>query len=316
MSMDETMNTSAAEASETMGADSGSNDYWPDDVSDIIAAVGGTDDEDGAYDTAESTEAAETEDAEAESKDGDGENAPEKADAEGTGNEEPAAEQTPETFTLKHLDNTYEVNREQVTTLAQKGLDHDRLRGKLDEAKAEYDELKSWLETVSGGQKLEDFRDMVDARRIAQQEGIDEKTALARVKIDRERRALEAEKSRAQNERQRNVDANAENERRRADVAAFVKAFPDVAAKSQTDKNAIPAEVWDKVNKGETLVNAYTAYKAKQDSEAKDKRIAELEAALEAEKQTKKNAARSTGSQKSAGGDPPYDPIAAGWDSV
>ena len=86
--------------------------------------------------------------------------------------------------------------------------------------------------------------------------------------------------------------------------------------KKRSDWRDGAAEVWEAVNKGETLVNAYTAYAAKKDAEAKDKRIKELESALEAEKQAKKNAARSTGSQKSDGGETPYDPIAAGWNSV
>jgi hypothetical protein len=67
--------------------------------------------------------------------------------------------------------------------------------------------------------------------------------------------------------------------------------YPDVKP------DGIPQEVWDEVNKGQTLINAYRAYENKQ-----------LKAKLEKEKaeakrrtQEEKNKARSTGSQSSAG---------------
>ncbi len=39
-----------------------------------------------------------------------------------------------ESFTLKHLDEVKNVSREEVITLAQKGLDYDRIRTRLDQA--------------------------------------------------------------------------------------------------------------------------------------------------------------------------------------
>ena len=43
---------------------------------------------------------------------------------------EPKADQ----FTLKHLDEVKVVGRDEVVSLAQKGMDYDRIRGKLNEA--------------------------------------------------------------------------------------------------------------------------------------------------------------------------------------
>lgn len=318
--MEENTTMSMGEAAETTGAETSADSYWPEDIDDIISEANATvEDADDGESDGETTEAAQTEDAEGEAD----------ADAEGNTSDE----QEPDKFVLKHLDDTHEVNRDEVIALAQKGLDYDRIRerltaadtelnelrskrAELDATAAELNELKNWLVDVAGGMNLTDFRDSVDARRLAARENIDEKTALGRVKLARERKELEAERQRTAGDNARQAQMNAEHERRRADVVAFVKAFPDVANKAQTDKNAIPAEVWEAVNKGETLVNAYTTYAAKKDAEAKDKRIKELESALEAEKQAKKNAARSTGSQKSDGGEPAYDPIAAGWNSV
>ena len=318
--MEENTTMSMGEATETTGAATSADSYWPEDIDDIISEANATvEDADDGESDGETTEAAQTEDAEGETD----------TDAEG----DTSDEQEPDKFVLKHLGDTHEVNRDEVIALAQKGLDYDRIRerltaadtelnelrskrAELDATAAELNELKNWLVDVAGGMNLTDFRDSVDARRLAARENIDEKTALGRVKLARERKELEAERQRTAGDNARQAQMNAEHERRRADVAAFVKAFPDVANKAQTDKDAIPAEVWEAVNKGETLVNAYTTYAAKKDAEAKDKRIKELESALEAEKQAKKNAARSTGSQKSDGGEPAYDPIAAGWNSV
>ena len=318
--MEENTTMSMGEATETTGAETSADSYWPEDIDDIISEANATveDTDDGESD-GETAEAAQTKDAEGEAD----------TDAEG----DTSDKQEPDKFVLKHLDDTHEVNRDEVIALAQKGLDYDRIRerlaaadtelaelrnkrAELDTATAELDELKNWLVDVAGGMNLADFRDTVDARRLAARENIDEKTALGRVKLARERKALEAERQRIAGDNDRQAKANAEHERQRADVAAFVKAFPDVANRAASDKTVIPAEVWEAVNKGETLVNAYTAYAAKKDAEAKDKRIKELESALETEKQAKKNAARSTGSQKSDGGEAPYDPIAAGWNSV
>ena len=318
--MEENTTMSMGEAAETTGAETSADSHWPEDIDDIISEANATvEDADDGENDGETTEAAQTQDAEGETD----------TDAEG----DTSDEQEPDKFVLKHLDDTHEVNRDEVIALAQKGLDYDRIRerltaadtelnelrskrAELDATAAELNELKNWLVDVAGGMNLTDFRDSVDARRLAARENIDEKTALGRVKLARERKELEAERQRTAGDNARQAQMNAEHERRRADVAAFVKAFPDVANKAQTDKDAIPAEVWEAVNKGETLVNAYTTYAAKKDAEAKDKRIKELESALEAEKQAKKNAARSTGSQKSDGGEPAYDPIAAGWNSV
>lgn len=318
--MEENTSMSMGEVTETTGAEASADSYWPEDIDDIISEANATvEDADDGESGGETFETSQTKDAEGETD----------TDAGG----DTSDKQEPDKFVLKHLDDTHEVNRDEVIALAQKGLDYDRIRerltaadtelnelrskrAELDATAAELNELKNWLVDVAGGMNLTDFRDSVDARRLAARENIDEKTALGRVKLARERKELEAERQRTAGDNARQAQMNAEHERRRADVAAFVKAFPDVANKAQTDKDAIPAEVWEAVNKGETLVNAYTTYAAKKDAEAKDKRIKELESALEAEKQAKKNAARSTGSQKSDGGEPAYDPIAAGWNSV
>ena len=48
----------------------------------------------------------------------------------------------------------------------------------------------------------------------------------------------------------------------------------------------------------------------------KDAELSRLRAELERERRERENARRSAGSAVSAGGDPPYDPISAGWNSI
>ena len=309
--MDETI-TTTTETTETP-ADHGE---W--NVDDIIAEVNGYGDDDGAPGADEETQTKDTETetgTDAETPTDDTAAADAGAEPEGEPEAEPPAPE-PETFTLKHLDETRTVGRDEVVSLAQKGMDYDRIRGKLDDVNAELADLKDWLTRYANGQDLTEFRDNVDAGILAKQQGIDVKTAKERIKLDRERKALEAERQKAT---QAESEAEAQKRKAAEDIKEFNKRFPDVAAKLATDKDAVPQEVWDAVRRGERLADAYDKYTAKQDAAAKDARIKELEEQLKAKTQTdknKKNAERSTGSTKSDGEDAALDLIELGWNSV
>lgn len=233
--------------------------------------------------------------------------------------EQPAAEAVQDTYTLKHLDETRTVGRDEVVVLAQKGMDYDRIRGKLDTANAELQTLREhdgWLKELAGTQSIEDFMDGVNARRLAERDHVDPDIALQRVKLDREKKALEAERQKAAAPAKEAVQANDAEAKKQADIRAFVQRYPDVAAKLRTDKNAIPSDVWDAVKAGETLVSAYGAFEARQKYAALEAENARLKSEANAAKQTQKNAARATGSQASAGDDGSSDPILSGWNSI
>lgn len=93
--------------------------------------------------------------------------APEKTDQktqEEPAQEEQPADQTPETFTLKHLDQVRQVGKEEVVTLAQKGLDYDRIRTERDELRQYRQEADPALELVKGyaqrsGMTIPDYLD-------------------------------------------------------------------------------------------------------------------------------------------------------------
>ena len=238
-------------------------------------------------------------------------------ETEGEG--KPEAEAEPQTaentdqFSLKHLDETRTVDREEVIALAQKGLDYDRIREKYDAAK----ETVDWYEKNQDSVRfLEDLAkeqgmtlgEMVDATR-AQIMANRTKQSLEVCKgiIANERKALELERrQKAIESSGKEADAQAKaKEKMEADVKAFAAAYPEQAK----DPNAIPKEVWDAVHQGETLVNAYRAYENKQLKE----QLAREKAEAEKRKQEEKNKARSTGSQRSAGRKSDMDEFDRAW---
>lgn len=196
-------------------------------------------------------------------------------------------------FDLKYMGEIKTVGREEVVTLAQKGLNYDRILGERDTAKAEVtrlQEYESFLQELAGPDNLsiEDLIDSTRAEVLAQKEGIDPAVALQRIKLDRDKRAFEAQKSREQADQRAK---QAEEERQQEDFRRFVQAYPGVKAQD------IPAEVWEKVRGGVPLVTAYAQHENKQLREEN----AALKAKVETAEQNKKNEERSTGSQSSAG---------------
>ena len=105
-------------------------------------------------------------------------------------------------------------------------------------------------------------------------------------------------------------------ERRRRDCESFVKSFPEAAARLRTNREAIPAEVWDEVRRGVSLTDAYAAHLSRREAAERDAELSRLRSELERERRERENARRSAGSAVSVGGDPPYDPISAGWNSI
>lgn len=200
-------------------------------------------------------------------------------------------------FVLKHLGIEKTVSRSEAIALAQKGLDYDRIRGKLSEAEAEAEKNSEAIAFVNDLAKEQNItvREVIDnakAAKLAKTEGIDFSVALGRIANDRTKKELENERLKLQQNKNETAKASEEDLRRKADISEFMRKFPDVQ-----DFNSIPQEVWDSVKAGESLAMAYTEYRLKISGE----KIKELNSKLEAEKQNSKNKARSTGSQKTDG---------------
>lgn len=213
---------------------------------------------------------------------------------------EPTKEQKEEElFDLKFNKEIRKVSRQEVTELAQKGLNHDRIleqRDHLQQENAELLKFKQDNEAIIG---------LLDA--AAQKSGTDRNTFLQSVREnayvsqglsrdaahervlreDAEQRLsrteqLEAAKDKGQQEQE---------QARQQDIERFLKLYKDV------DPNTIPKEVWDDVRNGETLVSAYGRYENRQLAESNRK----LQESLNALKQNEKNKQKSIGSAKTEG---------------
>ena len=270
-------------------------DDWSDITADSFADV--EDDAQGAPDTeTHGNDAA----PEIEQNDGG-----QDADAAQPGeNEEQQAQTDGQLFELKHLGETKNVNRDEVVTLAQKGMDYDRVTEKNTQLETQVSEQKQQLATLTehenalqelakqSGTTVEELVENMLIAVTKSKYGIDDDgMALERVKLDRERRALDQERAALAPQKQEQ-EQQAANEKWRGECFdAFAKAYPDV------DPASIPNGVWEAFNRGETLVSAY----ARERNKALEAEIARMKSEQETRDRNAANAARSTGSQSSAG---------------
>lgn len=270
-------------------------DDWSDITADSFADV--EDDAQGAPDT--ETQGS---DATPEIEQNDG---GQDADAAQPGeNEEQQAQTDGQLFELKHLGETKNVNRDEVVTLAQKGMDYDRVTEKNTQLETQVSEQKQQLAQLTehenalqelakqSGTTVEELVENMLIAVTKSKYGIDDDgMALERVKLDRERRALDQERAALAPQKQEQ-EQQAANEKWRGECFdAFAKAYPDV------DPASIPNGVWEAFNRGETLVSAY----ARERNKALEAEIARMKSEQETRDRNAANAARSTGSQSSAG---------------
>lgn len=242
--------------------------------------------------------------AEPEGTTGEAEPEQEEAPAETAQEEAPEqpAEQEP-VFELKHLDEVRRVGRDEVVSLAQKGMDYDRVTGKNRDMEARIAEMErdlpalresdSFLRTLAqrAGKPLDAFMDEARAAMVAQELGVDEATAMERVRLEKERKAFEAQKQGSEAARREQAGQAEKETWRSTCFSAFAQAYPDV------DPKAIQQEVWDAFDGGETLVSAYARTREK----SLTAELEQLRAEASAREQAAQNAARSTGSVQSAG---------------
>ena len=220
--------------------------------------------------------------------------------------EDEEEEKADQLFTLKHLDEVKEVNRDEVITLAQKGLDYDRIRSERDSLKAEKAALKEHEDFLSelaelAGQTVDELMVATKARLIVQDEkkkGREITYDQAKYRVESDMKALK--KAKAAEEKADEPEAKPEEkaapsiqELREANFRRFVSVYPDV--------KKLPPEVWKEFGDGskKELTNIYARYENKKLKE----RIAELE----------QKPKRSTGSRRSNGSPIKEDEIFAGW---
>ena len=201
-------------------------------------------------------------------------------ETEPTETEQPKPDDTDQYLELKHLDEVKKVNKEEAKVLAQKGMDYDRIRGKLGEAENAIQQLQkyeSFLNEIKGDfDTLDDLMNDTRARLKADKEGISYEDALSKVK--------EANQPKPQ-EKQPEVDMNAVIQQiRKQSYQEFAQAYPNIEPKD------IPEEVWKDMDKTNNLLASYIKYEAK--------KLKDENAVL---KKNAENRSRSVGSMKSSG---------------
>ena len=216
-------------------------------------------------------------------------------------------EEPEELFDLKFNKEIRKVSRQEVTELAQKGLNHDRIleqRDHLQQENAELLKFKQENEAIIG---------LLDA--AAQKSGTDRNTFLQSVRenayvsqgLSRDAAHERVLREDAEQRLSRTEKADAEKQQaqqgqelaRQQDIERFLKLYKDV------DPNTIPKEVWDDVRNGETLVSAYGRYENRQLAESNRK----LQESINALKQNEKNKQKSIGSAKTEGKETARDPF-------
>lgn len=215
----------------------------------------------------------------------------EKQDSGESGRESGNQGEGEEQFSLKVNGNTYQVPREKMTELAQKGMDYDRVRQQRDAARAFQQEnestiasLKALAESVSPGMTISDLIDRMRVNMLVAQD-VPEAVATERVARENAERMLR-EKSDAES-----AEAT-KKERVNAEIRDFQAKYPGVDVSEREIR-----EMSGDLAAGMSFVEAYQ----KRQLQEKESALESLRRQLEAEKKNNQNRASSPGSQSDAG---------------
>lgn len=206
---------------------------------------------------------------------------------------------------------TRQVKRDELTQLAQRGMQYDRMSMQMSGLKQERDELAQYRQTNDST--------LTEIKQLADMAGVDVPTYLTALQenilvskgMEREQAKLWVQRQRAQAQQQaaeeekRRQQQDAVRQRQEADIQEFVSRYQSV------DPKTIPQSVWDAVRKGDTLVNAYSRYEVQQLREENQR----LQQQLKTNQKNEENKQRSVGSVNS-NGQPKEDPFMSGFDSA
>ena len=207
---------------------------------------------------------------------------------------------------------TRQVKRDELTQLAQRGMQYDRMSMQMSGLKQERDELAQYRQTNDST--------LTEIKQLADMAGVDVPTYLTALQenilvskgMEREQAKLWVQRQRAQAQQQAAAEAqrrqqqDAVRQRQEADIQEFVSRYQSV------DPKTIPQSVWDAVRKGDTLVNAYSRYEVQQLRNENQR----LQQQLATKEQNANNRSRAVGSMQSAGSKVNADDFMSGFDSI
>lgn len=237
----------------------------------------------------------------------------EAEDAQG-GEETAADEQTGadgSMFDLKYNKEVKQYTRQQVTELAQKGLNYDHVTEQRDRLQQENADLSKRLNENSGiiemlktaaeanGKSLPDYLTSIRINGLVSQ-GLSMETARERVlREDAEQRLHSQQKA-----EEAAASGKREAERRqKEDITRFQQKYKDV------DPKTIPEEVWNAVRDGELLTDAYGDYQRRE----LERQLKEANEKLAIRTKNESNKQKSLGSLQSTKQETGKDPFLEGF---
>lgn len=211
------------------------------------------------------------------------------------------------TFTIKVNKEERKVTLEEMTTLAQKGADYDRVKEQNTKHQQTIADLQSKLEEVSSQQAVLDILGNIAQKsnlsldqlaeslyiNFRKNGGASEDVAREELKSAKLEKELDSYKAKQAQQQEQETDAEA---RAKRDLEDFAREYPDVELTEELVDKLVPD-----IQNGMSLSAAYRKHEKAQDSA----RIAELERQLAAKAQNDKNKKRSPGSQRDSGGRSP-----------
>ena len=253
------------------------------------------------------TEPTETEETSQEQESTQGED--EQAHEDTAADEQPGTEEP--MFDLKYNKETKQYTRQQVTELAQKGLNYDHVteqRDRLQQENADLakfrDENSAILDTLraaaeASGKSVPEYLTSIRTNLLVAQ-GISPETARERIlredaeqRLHSQQKAEEAAASSKRDTEQRQKD----------DIARFQKKYKDV------DPKTIPQEVWEAVRGGELLTDAYGDYQRRE----LERQLREANEKLAIRAKNESNRQKSLGSLQSTKQETGKDPFLEGF---
>lgn len=227
--------------------------------------------------------------------------AEQEKEPEGEG-EKPEAATEPQKFTIKVNKGTREVELPEMTELAQKGADYDRVKGQLETSRTNeanlqktVDEQAPIMEALElaakdAGVNVAELVDTIHVGLLTGK-GMTEAEARAEIRASKAEKAVNDLKNKPAQEEKPETDSN--QERAKREIAEFQTAFPGVQLNQETLDKLAPD-----VQNGMTLTSAYL----KMENARLTAELAEQKRALEAEKQNQKNRRQAAPGQNDSGG--------------
>lgn len=228
------------------------------------------------------------------------------------GGDKPTEAPEPQKFTIKVNKGTREVELPEMTELAQKGADYDRVKGQLEASRSNEANLQKTVDEQSpiievlqlaAADAGVDMASLVESIHVGvlQGKGMTEAEAKAEIRAARAEKAVNDLKNKPAEEKQEPETDDAQ-ERAKREIAEFQTAFPGVQLSQEVLDKLVPD-----VQGGMSLTTAYL----KMENARLTAELAEQTRKLEAEKQNQQNRRRAAPGQTDSGGGREKDPFDA-----